>query len=322
MISVVIPSSGSSRMLEKLCESIAQQNLKEDLEVLIVSNPPDATVEHSLKKFGAQFKYFGNTERGANKARNRGIRESQGRIIFFFDDDCELPNPDFLQDGISYFNLHPRVCGLGGPYRPKSSLSEGPAQAYYFIQNRWLFEGLHSGGGHRYLIGGNMALRRSAFEEFGVFDEALVFGGTETEFFRRLQNSALHFLPHRFVFHDYHVSNSSLMRKAFLQGIGRSYSESIHGTNQSATIKWGTTALMKELSIDILPDRWIRRYQAAFNQGEKFYLSTKNTNPSSWQIYFLVYRASLNFLFSKRWQAHLDRMICIIENFRSKNGSR
>lgn len=321
MISVVVPSSGFSLLLEKLCDSIAQQNLKEDLEVLIVSNPPDKKTELSLEKYGSRFKYFANTDRGANKARNRGIRESQGRLIFFFDDDCELPNSDFLAEGISYFNLHPRVTGIGGPYRPKSALKSGAAQAYYFIQNRWLFEGRHNEGGHRYLIGGNMALRRSAFQEFGLFDEALVFGGTETEFFRRLQNVVLHFRPDRFVYHDYQISRVSLVKKAFLQGIGRSYGESLHGASQSAIIKWGARALMQELSIEILPDRWIQHYQTAFDKGERFYSSTKNPTPTRWQIYFSVFTVQINFLSNKKWHAHLDRLICIIDNFRSKYGS-
>jgi GT2 family glycosyltransferase len=298
------------------------QQISEELEVLIVCNPPNEPVAEELKTFGDRFKYFANKDRGANKARNRGITESKGRIIFFFDDDCEVPREDFLEEGVSYFDAHPEVQGIGGPYKPVSHLAEGAAQAYYFIQSLWLYEGAKDQESHRYLIGGNMALRRSLFDEFGKFDEALVFGGTETEFFRRINKVILNFHPQRYVLHDYQMSGQSLLRKAFLQGIGRSYADHMHGANHLSIIRWGKSALLAELGLENFSFTWVDRYQRAFGKGENFYLRTRNSTPGKWQVSWAVFAVRIGFFKIASWKTHLDRMICIIENFRRNNDPR
>ncbi|MDO8618036.1 MAG: glycosyltransferase [Candidatus Uhrbacteria bacterium] len=93
-LSIVIPVKNEERLLPNLLESIRQQSLREDVEVIVAdAGSTDATQEIAVS-FGAKIVEGGLPGVG----RNRGALKAQGQDIFFFDADIILPHPTFLQD--------------------------------------------------------------------------------------------------------------------------------------------------------------------------------------------------------------------------------
>lgn len=320
MISVIIPTSGDHHSVARLCQSILRQTFNEDYEVLIVSNPPSQAMQNMVTNLPPLFKYFGSEVRGANTARNVGIKNSRGRYLFFLDSDCELASPEYFRTSIEFLDGHSEVIATGGPYRPLGRLQSVLSQAYYYIQCKWLYEGLTDGGWHRYLIGGNMQLRREVFEQYGNFDEKLRFGGTETEFFCRIAPAKILFFPERFVLHDYKIHLWEFVKKAFLQGVGRSYIAHLYGQLETSAIRYGEKAFLKDIGLASVPLSGVAWYTRAFKAGEKFYQEKGFTKPGNRSIFWSFFK-TFKLQKQKSYQ-QIDQWLCITENFRRQLGPK
>ncbi len=85
MISIVIPTYNASRFIPDLLGSIFKQAV-DDMEVIIVDDcSTDNTVE-LVKKYPVRLIEM-EKNGGPARARNRGVREAKGDIIFFLDSD-------------------------------------------------------------------------------------------------------------------------------------------------------------------------------------------------------------------------------------------
>lgn len=93
-ISVVICTYNRCESLKSTLDSFLKQECDGtfDYEVIIVdNNSKDKTknvVESYNQKFNSHLKYVFEQNQGLSYARNRGIKESKGKIIAFTDDDC------------------------------------------------------------------------------------------------------------------------------------------------------------------------------------------------------------------------------------------
>lgn len=88
VVSVVIPTYNRATVLPRALNSVLEQSY-EDLEVIVVD---DNSSDHTPRVVGScsdtRLEYIRHdTNRGANAARNRGIRASTGDYIAFLDDD-------------------------------------------------------------------------------------------------------------------------------------------------------------------------------------------------------------------------------------------
>jgi GT2 family glycosyltransferase len=214
-ISIVIPTVKNAPGLLRLLSSLSLLKGIETCEVLVVQNPPETRppLKFSSSCFNVRFL---NSDRGANLARNCGIKQASGKYIFFFDDDCCIEDPDLLDRHLSAHKENPWAFAVGGFYK---NLNPSPvAKAYEKIQNNWLKKNrLDTQGECSTLLGGHMSLKR--IENMPLFDESIIYGGTETEFFFRLRHRGFRFLLiNSFVGHDPKISMSSLKRKARAQG--------------------------------------------------------------------------------------------------------
>ena len=105
------------RILDKLCCQVNTDRI--DWEVIVVdNNSSDGTAKviaeyQSNWNYSYPLKYYFEPKQGASIARQRAIKEAQGSLIGFLDDD-NLPDVDWVFQAYSFGKLHPDVGAYGG----------------------------------------------------------------------------------------------------------------------------------------------------------------------------------------------------------------
>lgn len=180
--SIVIPSHGRPDYLNVALASLTSQAQRAGAELVVVSDGADAATASLARRHGAELVSLFPAS-GLNAARNAGVRAASGDLIVFIDDDVSAP-PGWLEallDGVAAAPDRevyggpirarlegggPRACGREPP--PITTLDHGPQDLD--VPHVW---------------GANMAIRRSALERVGGFDEAIRGRGDEEEWERR-----------------------------------------------------------------------------------------------------------------------------------------
>ncbi len=241
-ISIVIPTLGNIFNLQRLLKSIARQNTDySQIEILVVVNgiadSRRIVVHESLAGLipgGLQIHFIEKT--GVNYARNHGFNLARSPLIMFLDDDCELPEPDFLQRHIELHQKHPQVFATGGGYllpqeaRPLDEL-------YNWLQMNWYVSGIYSEDNHEwslFLLGGNFSIKSEMARQADLsFDEKIVYGGSESDFFEKACLKGLAIMPNDVdVVHHTRESLSGLTRKIYRQGQGKARMENRYKTTR------------------------------------------------------------------------------------------
>lgn len=113
---------------------------------------------------------------GLSAARNFGITHSTGEIVAFLDDDAIVCD-DWCRTIIEVFEEQPSVSVLGGKVLPRYTLPTLPA--WYDNQLSGYLSCIDWSSRPRFLrkgewiVGANMAFRRSVFDQYGAFDTSL-----------------------------------------------------------------------------------------------------------------------------------------------------
>ena len=215
-VTVVICTRHRADVLRSCLEAISRLDPQPD-EVLIVDNTAGDNAAESLAlEFSAN--YTIEPIPGLSRARNRGIAESESEIVAYLDDDA-VPDEHWLGVLLAPF-ADPQVAVVTGEtILPGSSPGDSNAEPTRFLTNKdrhWFEIAAFGGLG----IGTNMALRRVACLDRGIFDERLGRGaplhGMEEHYasvrLLSLSYCAAH-VPAAIVVHPY-VSRSSIEEDA------------------------------------------------------------------------------------------------------------
>jgi glycosyltransferase involved in cell wall biosynthesis len=220
VVSVVLPTRGRARYLEVALDSLAAQDLQEPWELLVVDDGSSDGTAGLLERRGTPSLRF-DPPKGLNAARNAGARAGGAELIAYTDDDVRIP-AGWLRALVEGARRHPRAEAFGGPIRARF---EGPAPRGCGREDPPLTTlDLGTADSAAELVwGANMAVRRSAFERVGWFDEAIHGGGDEEEWLERLHaaGGAVEYiaeaeLEHRRVGDDARLR--SLARSAYARG--------------------------------------------------------------------------------------------------------
>src|SRR4051794_16215126 len=221
VVSVVIPTRGRAEYLEVALASLMRQDLAEPYEVIVVDDgATDRTTEVVAAAGVRSLRH--QSRRTLNAARNSGARAAAADLIAFTDDDVEAP-VGWLRELVEGAARHPEAEAFGGPIRARL---EGPAPRGCGREPPPLTT-LDLGPDDRVaerVWGANMAVRRSALERVGAFDESIVRPhGDEEEWIERLQDRggtvvylARAGLDHRRAGRDLRLR--SLARAAYVRG--------------------------------------------------------------------------------------------------------
>jgi glycosyltransferase involved in cell wall biosynthesis len=184
-MTVVVPTRGRAAYLEVTLDSLRRQRTRTAHELLVVDDGATDATPEVAQRFGARLVRHGE-QRSLNAARNSGIRAAAADLIAFVDDDVLVP-PGWVDALVEGAARHPDAEAFGGPIRarfegrvprgcgredpPITTLDLGPSDVE--AEMVW---------------GANFAVRRSAVERIGDFDETLDRGhGDEEEWLMRLR---------------------------------------------------------------------------------------------------------------------------------------
>ncbi len=165
-ISIVIPSLNEEKYIGKAMQGLRRQTFK-DYEIIVVDNFSTDRTREIAKKYA---KIIKDKRKGVGLARNIGARAAKGRILFFMDADT-VASKNLLSEYEKAFSDE-RVVAATGPILPLEKTSSFIRLSYKFVSV--LFVKLSIMFGRPSIVGSNFAVRRSAFERAGGFDEELL----------------------------------------------------------------------------------------------------------------------------------------------------
>jgi glycosyltransferase involved in cell wall biosynthesis len=225
LISVAIATFNRADTLRRALESIASlQHISGtfDIEVVVIDN---GSTDHTAKvvasvaeSSGFPIRYVYESRAGLPFARNRAVHESNGEWVAFFDDD-QLTTPDWL---ITLFGTAKKenVLCVGGARSLLIETDETVVLSDYCRE--LLGEVLHANhadySSTHLPSTGNVLLHRSLFERFGLFDERVLDGGEDADFFNRLNHAGIRCVydPRAIV---QHLIPSKRLERSYLESI-------------------------------------------------------------------------------------------------------
>ncbi len=183
--SILVPTRARPSYLEVALASLRPQALAAGAQLVVVDDGPDDATCLVAERHGALYVAHASG-RGLNAARTTAIAHATGDLLVFVDDDIEAA-PGWLDALLLADRECPPTVGvLGGPIRARIEDHRFPMAGREGAPFTTLDLGLHDRAA-TFVWGANMAVRRTALDAVGGFDESLPLYGDEEEFQRRIR---------------------------------------------------------------------------------------------------------------------------------------
>jgi len=166
-VSVILLTKNSAATVQKSIESIFQQTCQPDEVVIVDGDSKDGTLD-ILKKY--PIKLISEPGLGFGHARNLGVRNASGDIIFFIDSDC-YAEPDWIEKALPHFDSSPEIVAVTGPTNLWNKAS-AVARFLAYVGGRMNMP--KESSYMKIAPTMNLALRRDIVNEVSGFDETLI----------------------------------------------------------------------------------------------------------------------------------------------------
>jgi hypothetical protein len=167
-LSVVIPLYNDERTLRLCLQAVYAQDREPD-EVVVVDDCSTDGSAAILRDFPCRVVRL-EVNSGPAAARNRGVRETTGEIVFFLDADVALAS-DALANALEQLDRHPEYACVHGNYDTVPMIGGGAVERYRVLHaHHWR---AISVGRVPTVIFALCAIRRTVLEELGPLDERL-----------------------------------------------------------------------------------------------------------------------------------------------------
>jgi glycosyltransferase involved in cell wall biosynthesis len=185
LVSIILPVYNDENTIKECLQSLINQNYT-NKEIIIVDDgstdqTPKILVETSKKH--QNIKILRTEHRGSSHARNYGLKNSQGDIIFFAEGDA-IYDSNYVLNAVKEFVKDAKiggVCVTGSLWVTKETI----VSKFVDVENRILRKMLESGKLKPYYA---WIFRKEALERVGGFDEKL-FQGEDRDIFARVKKA-------------------------------------------------------------------------------------------------------------------------------------
>jgi len=116
LVSIIIPAYNSGKYLDETIRSVMQQTWPNKEIIIVDDGSADNSLEIAKQYKSDQVKVFGQSNKGASGARNRGIKEAKGDYIQFLDAD-DLLAPDKIEKQLQAIGDDPNTMAYGALVR-------------------------------------------------------------------------------------------------------------------------------------------------------------------------------------------------------------
>ncbi|MBI1768770.1 MAG: glycosyltransferase family 2 protein [Bacteroidetes bacterium] len=177
-VSVIVPTYNGEKKIPVLLNALLEQTFQDFELIIAVDGSTDNTlaVVSSFSSRFSKMRLVVQENRGRAAIRNRGVLESSGTLLVFFDDDMK-PESDSLSKHIRFHEAHPE-CVLSGNQMEYTSSKKTDIQNYKArLAQKWVSK--YSPGENLlsrqdiFLTAANMSVPRKVFDKLNGFDERL-----------------------------------------------------------------------------------------------------------------------------------------------------
>lgn len=185
LVSIILPIFNDEDTIQACIRSLIEQD-HEKTEIVIVddgSTDRTPTILAEIAKAHQDIKVFRIAHGGVTKARNFGLANSFGEIVFFAEGDA-IYNKDYVSKSLREFEKNQKVggvCVTGGLWIARETL----VSKFIDVENRIKRSMLEKGKRKPYYA---WIFRREALKETGGFDERL-FQGEDKDIFMRVKEA-------------------------------------------------------------------------------------------------------------------------------------
>jgi GT2 family glycosyltransferase len=180
-LAVLIATRNRVASLQALLESIdmSRQRAAAGVQVVVADNGSSDETPELLRRWAA-----GGEGRdavrvdlpGKSRALNTAISRAQAPLLAFVDDD-ETVAPDWIAGILRFCAAHPGYAAASGRVLPPEAADAELLERVAWYRTIAFFDGGPAVRDLDTLYGGNMVVRRTAFDQVGCFDERLGPGG-------------------------------------------------------------------------------------------------------------------------------------------------
>jgi glycosyltransferase involved in cell wall biosynthesis len=167
-VSVIIPTYNRAWILKEAIDSVLAQDFK-DFELIVVNDGSTDNTGEILDSYDQDLIVLRQSNKGVSAARNRGIAAACGRLIAFLDSD-DLWLPRKLSSQVDFFNFNPAaVINQTEEIWIRNGVRVNPKTRHHKFSGMIFERSL----GLCLVSPSAVMMKRSLFDEVGVFDENL-----------------------------------------------------------------------------------------------------------------------------------------------------
>lgn len=171
-VTVIVPVYNDAQRIGTCVGALLAQTYPRDCyEVIVVDNGSSDATREVAGRFPITV-LVENEIQSSYAARNRGIRHAKGELLAFTDSDC-TPAPQWIAEGVRAMREQGADL-VGGNVRFVYSPSPTGAEVYDSISNLQMEQSIRE---RKVAKTANLFVRRSVFDEVGLFQDGLQSGG-------------------------------------------------------------------------------------------------------------------------------------------------
>ena len=189
-VSVIIPTYNRAQFLIEAIESVFNQSCR-DFELIVIDDGSEDDTQERIKPFRNRFRYHYQENSGISRARNMGLKMSEGDYVAFLDSD-DLWEKHKLQIQLKLFENNPQIqiCYTDEIWM-RNGVRVNPKKIHRKFSG-WIF---HHCIPLCIISLSSAMMRRSLFNQVGFFDEQLPACEDYDLWLRISLITPIHFIP-------------------------------------------------------------------------------------------------------------------------------